>query len=58
LDVHARSVLAASMDSETRELRVRRLSGVTNEVVEFCASLPGPCREPRSRPAASSVRRT
>lgn len=44
MDVHARSVLAASMDSETRELRVRRLSGVTSEVVEFCASLPGPCR--------------
>lgn len=42
LDVHARSVLAASMDSETGELRVRRLSGVTREVVGFCASLPGP----------------
>ena len=44
LDVHARSVLAASMDSETGELRVRRLSGVTSEVVEFCCSLPGPTR--------------
>ncbi len=44
LDVHARSVLAASMDSETGELRVRRLSGETSEVVEFCCSLPGPTR--------------
>jgi transposase len=32
------------MDSETGELRVRRLSGETSEVVEFCASLPGPTR--------------
>ena len=44
LDVHARSVRAASMDSETGELRVRRLSGETSEVVEFCCSLPGPTR--------------
>jgi transposase len=44
LDVHARSVLAASMDSGTGELRVRRLSGETSEVVDFCASLPGPTR--------------
>jgi transposase len=44
LDVHARSVLAASMDSETGELRVRRLTGETSEVVEFCCSLPGPTR--------------
>ena len=44
LDVHARSVLAASMDSDTGELRVRRLTGVTSEVVEFCRSLPGPTR--------------
>jgi transposase len=44
LDVHARSVLAASMDSETGELRVHRLSGETSEVVEFCSTLPGPTR--------------
>ena len=44
LDVHAGSVLAASMDSETGELRVRRLPGETGEVVEFCCSLPGPTR--------------
>lgn len=44
LDVHARSVLAAGMDSETGELCVRRLPGTTSEVVAFCASLPGPTR--------------
>jgi transposase len=44
LDVHARSVLAASMHSEAGELRVRRLSGETSEVVKFCVSLPGPTR--------------
>ncbi len=44
LDVHARSVLAAGMDSETGELRVRKLPGTTSEVVAFCASLPGPTR--------------
>jgi transposase len=44
LDVHARSVLAASMDSDTGELRIRRLPGTTSEVVEFCCSLPGPTR--------------
>ncbi len=44
LDVHARSVLAAIMDSGTGELRVRKLSGETSEVVDFCASLPGPTR--------------
>jgi transposase len=44
LDVHARSVLAASMDSDTGELRIRRLPGTTSEVVEFCSSLPGPTR--------------
>jgi hypothetical protein len=44
LDVHACSVLAASMDSETGESRVRKLSGETSEVVDFCALLPGPTR--------------
>jgi len=42
LDVHARKVLAATMDSESGELCVRRLSGKASEVVEFCASLSGP----------------
>jgi transposase len=44
LDVHASKVLAASMDSQTGEMIVRRLPGVTAEVVAFCAGLPGPVR--------------
>jgi transposase len=44
LDVHARSVLAVMFDGESGELGVRRLSGVTSEVVAFCAALPGPTR--------------
>jgi transposase len=44
LDVHARSVLAVTVDALSGEIRSRRLSGVTGEVVEFCASLPGPTR--------------
>jgi transposase len=44
LDVHASKVLAATMDSESGELVVRRLPGVTGEVVSFCAGLPGPVR--------------
>ena len=44
LDVHARSVLAVTIDGESGELRSRRLSGMTSEVVEFCCSLPGPTR--------------
>jgi transposase len=44
LDVHARSVLAVTIDGESGELRKRRLSGTTSEVVEFCCSLPGPTR--------------
>ena len=44
LDVHAAKVLAATVDSQTGELVVRRLPGSTAEVVEFCAGLPGPVR--------------
>ena len=44
LDVHARSVLAVTVDGASGEMRTRRLSGMTAEVVEFCASLPGPTR--------------
>jgi transposase len=44
LDVHAARVVAAVVDRETGELSVRRLSGVTDEVVAFCAGLPGPAR--------------
>jgi transposase len=44
LDVHARSVLAVTMDAETGELRSQRLPGETGKVVEFCRSLDGPTR--------------
>jgi transposase len=44
LDVHARSVLAVTMDAETGELRTARLGGETAKVVDFCAGLPGPTR--------------
>src|SRR6266511_240997 len=44
LDVHAAKVIAATMDSTTGELVVRRLPGATSEVLEFCAGLPGPTR--------------
>ena len=44
LDVHASSVLAATLDSRSGELAVRRLPGVTRGVVEFCVGLPGPVR--------------
>jgi transposase len=44
LDVHAAKVVAAVVDRETGELAVRRLSGRTEEVVGFCAGLPGPTR--------------
>jgi hypothetical protein len=36
LDVHARSVLAVTIDGESGEMRTRNLSGNTSEVVEFC----------------------
>src|SRR5215211_680761 len=42
LDVHAAKVVAVTVDGESGELRVHRLSGVTAEVVAFCAGLPGP----------------
>jgi transposase len=41
LDVHRASVLAATMDRETGEMRMRRLPGSTQDVVAFCAGLPG-----------------
>ncbi len=44
LDVHRASVVAATMDRVTGELRVRRLPGETSEVVAFCAALSGPTR--------------
>jgi transposase len=42
--VHARGVIAVTLDGESGELRTQRLSGKTSEVVEFCRSLPGPTR--------------
>jgi transposase len=44
LDVHAAKVWAVTVDQESGEMRSRRLSGRTSEVVEFCAGLPGPTR--------------
>jgi hypothetical protein len=44
LDVHARSVLAVTVDALSGEMRTRRLPGTTSEVVGFCVSLPGPTR--------------
>lgn len=44
LDVHAAKVLAATMDSESGELAVKRLPGATREVVKFCGGLAGPVR--------------
>src|ERR1019366_5836192 len=44
LDVHARSVLAVTMDAASGEIRARRLPGETAKVVEFLAGLPGPTR--------------
>jgi transposase len=44
LDVHARSVLAVTLDGESGELRSCRLPGETAKVVEFLAKLPAPTR--------------
>jgi len=44
LDVHRASVVAATMDRVTGEMRVHRLPGETNAVVAFCAGLPGPTK--------------
>jgi transposase len=44
LDVHARSVLAVTLDAESGELRSARLPSETARVVEFLGRLPGPTR--------------
>ncbi len=44
LDVHARSVLAVTLDAQSGELRSQRLPGETVKVVEFLKRLPGPTR--------------
>lgn len=43
-DVHAAKVVAAIADSESGELVVRRMGGATEQVADFCASLPAPVR--------------
>jgi transposase len=42
LDVHARSVLAVTMDASTGEIRRQRLPAELGTVVGFLAGLPGP----------------
>jgi transposase len=42
--VHARSVLAVTLDAESGELRSARLAGENAKVVEFLGRLPGPTR--------------
>lgn len=44
LDVHARSVLAVTMDAASGEIRSCGLPGETTKVVEFLSKLPGPSR--------------
>jgi transposase len=44
LDVHARSVLAVTLDAESGELRSQRLPGETAKVLEHLERLPGPTR--------------
>ena len=44
MDVHARSVLAVTVDALSGEMRTRRLPATTSEVVAFCAALAGPTR--------------
>lgn len=42
LDVHARSIMAGVLDTETGQLWSRRLPAVTEAVVAWIGSLPGP----------------
>src|SRR5215217_8871775 len=43
-DVHVSGVVAATLERDSGELRVRRLPGDSGAVVEFVAGLPGPVR--------------
>jgi len=52
LDVHARSVLAVTVDAVTGEMRSRRLPAATSEVVAFCCSTRA--QRPRDARAARS----
>jgi len=44
LDVHAAKVVAAVVDGESGELRIRRLGGDADAVASFLAGFPGPVR--------------
>ena len=44
LDVHARSVLAVTLDGTTGEVRGQRLTAETGKVVQYLSGLPGPTR--------------
>ena len=44
LDVHASKVVAAMLDAQTGELRVRRLLGGNDPTLALCAGLEGPVR--------------
>ncbi len=44
LDVHARSVLAVTLDADSGEVRSCGLAGATAKVVGYLAGLPGPTR--------------
>jgi transposase len=43
-DVHVSGVLAATLERDSGELRVQRLAGGSDAVVEFVDGLPGPVR--------------
>jgi len=43
-DVHVSGVVAATLERDSGELRVRRLPGSSDEVAAFAAGLPGPVR--------------
>src|SRR3954471_4349868 len=43
-DVHVGGVVAATLDRDSGELRVQRLSGRSEDVAAFAAGLPGPVR--------------
>jgi len=57
LDVHARSVVAVTLDGASGETRSRRLPATTSEVVAFCASLPGPTRAYEGGPTGYALAR-
>ena len=42
LDVHARSVAAAGLDTETGEVRERQLLPVSRDIVSWLSKLPAP----------------